>query len=256
MQKPGTEYSLQRAEHYLSELTSSVPEVVDILGDLCARYFKFVEEKLDTRRNTNRMKFIVLRGIDTLFNVFNYVLFYTKNPHATHYHCQKAFYLYIEFIDQISDDEKSFLQLTTKDATSYVYKKSVFEIDGALKSSNEQTSTSTRAKLDAVQEYMNLYKTLIFHCVTNNIGSLSSLESLFRLLQLPRLKVEHIVSLTALLDKLQCYVPDVSSFHAMVVLLANQKTEDLCDKTHKFLSDEWMDKARESPEVCVQWLCS
>ena len=42
---------------------------------------------------------------------------------------QKSFYYYIEFIGQIGDSNHQFLQLNSKDATLFVFKKTVFEIN-------------------------------------------------------------------------------------------------------------------------------
>ena len=45
------------------------------------------------------------------------------------YHGQKAFYFYVEFIEQISDDTHTFLQLNSRDASMFVYKKTLFDIN-------------------------------------------------------------------------------------------------------------------------------
>ena len=50
-----------------------------------------------------------------------------------YFHCKKAYYYYIEFIGQISDDSHSYLQLTSKDATLFVYKKTIFEVDNMVR---------------------------------------------------------------------------------------------------------------------------
>lgn len=255
-------YSLQRAEHFKPELISDVSEVVGMLGDLCIAYFRFVLTKGSnsssalSSKSSNRLKFIVLRGLDTVLNVFHHVMFYTKNTEATHYHCQKAFYLYVEFVDQISEDEKSFLQLTTKDATSYVYKKSIFEIEGQLKTANERVSDTTRAKLDAIHEFVHLYRTLLVHWVSNDLNNesaLASLEVLFRSLKIQ--DVAHIKALTAVLERVQCYVPDVVQFHQIATLMNLKKTEEVRGKQTKFISEEWMDRVRDTPQQFVDWLC-
>ena len=41
----------------------------------------------------------------------------------TYYNCQKGYIYFIEFIGQISEDNHSFLQLNSKDASLFVYKK-------------------------------------------------------------------------------------------------------------------------------------
>ena len=49
------------------------------------------------------------------------------------YHTQKAYYFYIEYIEQISDDNITFLQLTSRDAILFVYKKTIFELNNDCK---------------------------------------------------------------------------------------------------------------------------
>ena len=58
---------------------------------------------------------------------------YTKNINLVLFHCKKAFYYYIEFIGQITDDSHSYLQLTSKDAILFVYKKTIFDIDNSYR---------------------------------------------------------------------------------------------------------------------------
>ena len=57
---------------------------------------------------------------------------YTKNLEITMHHCKKAYCYYVEFIGQIGDDNHSFLQLNSKDATLFVYKKTIFEINNNI----------------------------------------------------------------------------------------------------------------------------
>ena len=48
------------------------------------------------------------------------LLLYTKNIDLTISHCNKALYYYIEFIGQIGDENHSYLQLNSKDATLFI----------------------------------------------------------------------------------------------------------------------------------------
>jgi hypothetical protein len=45
-----------------------------------------------------------------------------------YYHAIKSFYIYIEFIEQIAEDHHSFLKLYSRDATLFVYKKTIYGI--------------------------------------------------------------------------------------------------------------------------------
>ena len=77
--------------------------------------------------------FILKRGIETINHCFMQLYMYTKNINLVLFQCKKAFYYYIEFIGQISDDSHSYLQLTSKDAILFVYKKTIFDIDNSYR---------------------------------------------------------------------------------------------------------------------------
>jgi hypothetical protein len=70
----------------------------------------------------------------------------------TYFHCQKSFYFYVEFVSQISEDEKMFLQLTSRDASTYVYKKTIFEINNEFKKMNDDMSDTTREKFEVINK--------------------------------------------------------------------------------------------------------
>lgn len=125
-------YSLHNSENFKKELEYEISEIIDKISQLFIDYFKFITENIKLKK-TNLSRFIITRGLDTLVNVFNHILFYTKNLDVTYFHSQKAFYFYTEFIGQISEDEKMFLQLSSRDATTYVYKKTIYEINNELK---------------------------------------------------------------------------------------------------------------------------
>ena len=80
-------------------------------------------------QDRNYYIFILLRGLNTIKHIFNTMLLYTKNIDLTIYHTKKAYLFYVEFIGQIGDDNNSYLQLNSKDATLFVYKKTIFEIN-------------------------------------------------------------------------------------------------------------------------------
>ena len=120
--------SLQNIENYKSIFNYSTTEI-------CSKYFNLVKEYLvqcvDTifMENQQYFKYIICKGIETISHVFKIILLYTKNLDLTYYHCQKSFYYYVEFIGQIGDDNHSFLQLNSKDAALFVYKKTIFDIN-------------------------------------------------------------------------------------------------------------------------------
>jgi hypothetical protein len=114
----------------------------------------------------------MIRGLETITHVFHYILFYSKNLDMAYYHSQKSFYYYVEFIGQISDDQNTYLQLSSRDATIYVYKKTIFEINNENKRLFNIINNDTIQKLDCVQLQTQMYKHIIVYVMNildNNI---------------------------------------------------------------------------------------
>lgn len=125
-------YSLQISSNYNERITCE-------LSDITHKYLFIVNDylnniKLNKKENS---KFIILRGLETITHVFNMILFFTKNLEITHFYSEKSFYLYIEFINQITDDSNKFLQLCSRDASIYVYKKTIFDINNEYRKISE-----------------------------------------------------------------------------------------------------------------------
>ena len=72
---------------------------------------------------------------------------YTKNIELTMFHSKKALYYYIEFIGQISDVSvhHSYLQLNSKDATLFVYKKTIYDINNFRSDEKKNNARSMSA---------------------------------------------------------------------------------------------------------------
>lgn len=103
-------------------------------------------------RNIAYYKYVVSQGMSTLGHVFLTLYLYTNNLELTVFHCQKAVYYYIEFIGQIGDDHHSFLQLNSKDAMLFVYKKTIFDIDSIYRKefASPKIQWSPQSNLDAL----------------------------------------------------------------------------------------------------------
>ena len=138
------------------------------------KYIEIITEYLNFFLENNKIKnktylsFIIVRGIETITHVFNTILYYTKNISITYLHCQKAFYFYIEFIGQITEDHNAFLQLSSKDAITYVYKKTIFEINSEYTKNTECSTEEELSKFKYVSEHIILIKH-VFEILISNI---------------------------------------------------------------------------------------
>ena len=159
-------YSLTNLDNYNKNFNDDINDIVKKYWCLLINYLKCILEKFKSKKNTYT-KFIIIRGVDTITNVFNNILFYTKNLDLTYYHSQKAYYYYIEFIQQISEEHHVFLQLSSRDATTYVYKKNIFELNPDVTKNTPPTNKAFTNKLVVMNKYTFIFKYIIESTLQN-----------------------------------------------------------------------------------------
>ena len=109
------------------------------INEYLSKYIDIINTYLIHSSNTvniinDRMYlFVHERGLQTIKHIFKILLFYTKNIDLTIYHCKKGYLYYSEFISQIGEDSHSYLKLNSKDATLFVYKKTIYDINNNYK---------------------------------------------------------------------------------------------------------------------------
>jgi hypothetical protein len=141
------------------------------IDDILTKYLTIIKEYLivfNLKINSKMLKntnFIFQKGFETITHVFETILLYTKNLELTAHHSQKAIYFFIEFTEQITDEQNVFLQLTTRDASMFVYKKTIFEINNDYKRNISLLSNKEQELINNLNIYINIYKLL----TTNNI---------------------------------------------------------------------------------------
>ena len=118
-------------------------------------------------QNPTYYKYVLNRGIGTIDNIFKMLLIYTKNLDMVFYNCQKAYIYYIEFIGQIGDDNHTFLQLNSKDASLFVYKKTIFEINNDAKKNYIPDELSNKLIYN-IDTLIKIYNTIIFRLIECN----------------------------------------------------------------------------------------
>tara|TARA_B110000858_G_scaffold19617_1_gene19691 strand:+ start:37 stop:870 length:834 start_codon:yes stop_codon:yes gene_type:complete len=115
-------------KNYNKTLTIPNDIILSKFCELINEYLFHITENIIIQ-NRQYYIFILLRGLSTIKHIFNTMLLYTKNLDLTIYHTKKAYLFYVEFIGQIGEENNSYLQLNSKDATLFVYKKTIFEIN-------------------------------------------------------------------------------------------------------------------------------
>ena len=126
MSKLDNNYSLNTNENYLLNLDNNITE---ILNHHLKIINEFIHNIVDNNiTNHNNILLIIIKGIESLLHIYNYLLYNTNNYSLSFYHTQKAIYMYIEFIKQITDEQNNLLNLKINDAVLFIYKKTIFEI--------------------------------------------------------------------------------------------------------------------------------
>jgi hypothetical protein len=238
-------YSLSTIENFKKKIDCDVNVVTQKYSDLIIEYFKFIFENINIK-NSNFSKFIIIRGLDTITHVFTNILYYTKNIDLTYFHCQKSFYFYVEFVGQISEDEKTFLQLTSRDATTYVYKKTIFEINNEIKKNIEsQTKFSeTNDKIQIINLYINIYKTMLYKIINsenliNNFTYIDVLNDIFHKLNKIKLKKDNIIVINNIFDRFYLIINDNEKyFETIQNIIKKIKNLDFLNKYEKNMYNE------------------
>jgi len=138
------------------ELNQSVPEIMEKYVSLVVEYTTFIRDKNNILYKKH-YPYILARGLDTITHVFIMILFYTKNIELTYYHSQKSFYYYVEFIEQILDVQHTFLHLSSRDASIFVYKKTIYEINQEHRKETENNAHDD-AQFKKINAYAQIYK--------------------------------------------------------------------------------------------------
>ena len=149
--------SLQHAENYKRQLENTTTEIFVMYMGIVQ---EFLVQCMDSIfiTDVSYYRYIILKGIETIAHVFRNLLLYTNNLNITYHHSQKAFYYYVEFIGQIGEESHSFLQLNSKDATLFVYKKTIFDIKKDFSSHHKgDTTETTQFIIDNVAMLTGIY---------------------------------------------------------------------------------------------------
>jgi cob(I)alamin adenosyltransferase len=155
-----------------------------------------------------------------------------------------------------------FLQLTSRDATIYVYKKTIFEINNEFKKINNDFSCDSKEKMKIINSYINLYKSYINKIIENNsektnILYINIFEKISEKLNRNLINKNKIEVLENIVDKLYNNVENLNSFFEINQILVKKfiKNPNILDNKEKKIFDEvFVDKINETPEKFVSWL--
>lgn len=253
-------YSLKNGENYKETLNGNINDVIKIYGEIIIDYLKLILEKIKIKQNEQLLQFIIIRGLDTITHVFFHILYFTKNIELTYYHSQKSYYFYIEFVSQISDDEKMFLQLTSRDAVTYVYKKTVFDITNEFKKSYHDISCDFKDDLDLITKIIYLYQIYLLKIIKSRNISLLDVTNASKVYEKINIIVNknNIFILEKLTEKLYNIIADTGLFYEITTLLFKKlvkKSELIYNVGDKLASEDFEKKINNiSYDKFTNWI--
>lgn len=152
-------FSLKNENNYKTELSDSSICVFKIYEEIILEYFEkynifFIDE--------NYNKYIKIKGLLGISNIFKLLLLYTKNIDLTNYHTKNAVIFYIGFIEQISNTTNNYLNLNVKDAIMFIYKKTIFDIIKTKEVANCK-------KLENINKLIHIFNYGLIYVIDRNI---------------------------------------------------------------------------------------
>jgi len=169
-------YDLSNLNNYKSSLDALTPDIIKKYNTIIIDYLQFINEN-SNYKNPRLKFFIILNGLTTISHVFSMLLYYTKNLDLVCYHTKNAYFFYSEFIGQITEDKNSFLQLTPRDASLFVYKKSLFSIqtENIKPILKKPLNDVSNKKLDIVKTNIYILNRVITFFIEKNTENITDL---------------------------------------------------------------------------------
>jgi len=228
------QYNLLNVENYNDKIRYELHDILDKYVLLITEYMIYLNEKIHVK-NKIYFQYIFTRGLDTITNVFNGMLFYTKNLDLSFYHSQKAFYFYVEFIEQITETQNIFLKLSSRDAAIFVYKRTLFEIvreyvknrspsPSPLTPSppvnnltNSNAANSVQDKMKWLNIYCEAYKSISSFFINNNFDYDKKRE----------LITDFALKLTAISERINYLIMDLETLNKFALVIDNMTNEKI-----------------------------
>jgi len=191
--------------YILTDTANYNERIKDKAVDVANKFSSIVIEYMNiylTNHKPNR--FIFVRGLKTLVHVFSFLFYYTQNLELSHYHTQKAFYYYNEFIQQTSN--VSFLNLSSRDAVLFVYKKTIYELNkDYVKDISKVKQFDDVYIISEIESYLNMYQHMLEFVISHvpedkMIESASSLVTLLNKSVFNKEEIQCICLFTRLLN--------------------------------------------------------
>lgn len=146
---------LSSIDNYIDEYDCSVNDVVSVFSTIIYDYLNHCEKTIYIS-DINYLYYVIENGVNLLHNIFTLIYTYTKNITLSRQYTERGYYIYCEFIGKVGDNNHKYLQLNSKDATIFVLKKTIYEINNTH-TRNFTTTDKERSYINQFTKSINLY---------------------------------------------------------------------------------------------------
>lgn len=192
-----TKYNLNDETNYNNYLTSNLKEIIDNYIYILLSYIVLFNQKINNDPNKNNIiYFIFKKGISTINHIFLIILYYTKNLELVFHHLQKSYIFYVEFIEQINLNSSN-SKISVNDATSFVYKKNIYNINNSIQNKIEDEKEIFLQIEEIIKIYHGIINLFIFHSEQENTFNLIELKNIienFQSIIYPKIKSKNIIN--------------------------------------------------------------
>ena len=157
-------YSINNTDNYNMSCNIDLRNIINKYMEYINNFFLLIKDNTYFKQYSYS-KYLIINGIQTVNHILNMLIIYTKNIDLTFHHIERSFIYYVEFINQIMINNGS-LNLNSKDASIFIYKKILYDIDDLHKKNNnfdiEQDTT-----LGHLLELIGLYNNILYSYIDN-----------------------------------------------------------------------------------------
>lgn len=158
------EMIINNIDNYNNNIVNSFEEILTKIEKIIVDYTMLYIERIRIN-NRSEWNYIFQKGLETITNSFKLIYYYTKNINLTCYNCQKSYYVYIEYIEQINNSNVSYLKLTPTDAVICAYKQNIYKFNDKYREKMMPPDENDAHLLDRVDNIANTYKNMMSYIV-------------------------------------------------------------------------------------------
>ena len=157
-------YSINNTDNYNMSCNIDLRNIINKYMEYINNFFLLIKDNTYFKQYSYS-KYLIINGIQTVNHILNMLIIYTKNIDLTFHHIERSFIYYVEFINQIMINNGS-LNLNSKDASIFIYKKILYDIDD-LHKKNINFDIEQDTTLGDLLELIGLYNNILYSYIDN-----------------------------------------------------------------------------------------